>query len=149
MFIENAKKKTWWKNAVVIFVADHGHRFPGNKQAKDKEKFHIPLMMIGGAVKKDTVIHTFAGHTDIANTLLAQLGKASDQFRFSKNVLSKDVNSFATYFFNDGYGYVDGLNYLVFDNAGKQFMHKETASDSIVEISKAYQQILYSDYNKK
>lgn len=149
VFIEEAKKKTWWENSVVIFVADHGHRFPGNKQAKDKEKFRIPLMMIGGAVKRDTVIHTFAGHTDIANTLLAQLGKPSKQFRFSKNILSKDVRSFATYFFNDGYGYVDSTNYLVFDNAGKQFMHNEVLHDSIIDIGKAYQQILYSDYNKK
>ncbi len=149
VFVENARKKTWWKNSVVIFVADHGHRFPGNKQAKDKEKFRIPLIMIGGAVKKDTVIHTFAGHTDIANTLLAQLGKPSDQFRFSKNILSPDVRSFAVYFFNDGYGYVDDADYLVYDNAGKQFMHKQVTSDSVTDLSKAYQQILFSDYNKK
>lgn len=149
LFIESAKKKLWWQNTAVIFVADHGHRFPGNKQAKDKEKFRIPLAIIGGAVAKDTVIHTIAGQTDIANTLLAQLSEPSPKFTFSKNILSPDTKSFAAYFFNDGYGYIDDHDYIVFDNAGKQFMQKQVKNDSAIEVSKAYQQVLYTDYNKK
>jgi phosphoglycerol transferase MdoB-like AlkP superfamily enzyme len=147
-FVENARTKKWWNNTVFIFVADHGHRFPGNKQAKDKEKFRIPLIMIGGAVKKDTVIRTYASQTDIANTLLGQLSGPAPDFKFSKNILGSNTASFASYFFNDGYGFVTPDAYIVYDNAGKQFM-QQTGDAHTVELSKAYQQTLYSDYNKK
>jgi phosphoglycerol transferase MdoB-like AlkP superfamily enzyme len=147
-FIENARSKTWWDNTAFIFVADHGHRFPGNKQAKDKEKFRIPLIMIGGAIKTDTVIHTYGNQTDIPNTLLGQLAAPVPDFNFSKNILGSNAASFAAYFFNDGYGFVTPDAYIVYDNAGKQFM-QQTADEHTIALSKAYQQMLYSDYNKK
>jgi phosphoglycerol transferase MdoB-like AlkP superfamily enzyme len=149
VFIDKAKKTDWWKSSVIILVADHGHRQPGNKEAKDKERFKIPLLMIGGAVKKDTVIHTFGGQTDIVNTLLGQLATPSDDFKFSKDMLNKDVKSFAAYFFNDGYGFLTPDSYIIYDNPGKQFLKSVGATHKEHELSKAYQQILYSDYNKR
>jgi phosphoglycerol transferase MdoB-like AlkP superfamily enzyme len=148
-FITQAKNAPWWKNTVVIFVADHGHRHPGNKELRDKKRFRIPLLMIGGAVKKDTVIHTFASQTDIANTLLGQVGKSSNAFRFSKNILSPSAKSFAAYFFNDGYGFVTPDKYIIYDNPGKQFLRQDGANEQDLNTSKAYQQILYLDYNAK
>jgi len=149
IFIDKAKRTTWWENTVVILVADHGHRYPGNKDARNKERFRIPLLMIGGSIRKDTVIHTFANQTDLANTLLAQLDRPHSEFRFSKNVLSPGINSFAAYFFNDGYGFVRDSTYIVYENAGKQLMVNRAADADDLERSKAYQQMLYSDYNKK
>lgn len=148
-FINKAKATSWWENTLVVFVADHGHRQPGNKQAKDKERFKIPLLMVGGALKKDTIIHTLGSQTDIANTLLAQLDKPTTAFPFSKNLLSPSVKPFAAYFFNDGYGFLLPDKYIIYDNPGKQFLRKDNASEADLELSKAYQQILYSDYNKK
>jgi phosphoglycerol transferase MdoB-like AlkP superfamily enzyme len=148
-FVTNARKSSWWNNTVIIFVADHGHRHPGNKELRDKKRFRIPLLMIGGAVRKDTVVHTFASQTDIANTLLGQLDKPSNKFRFSKNILSRSAKSFAAYFFNDGYGFVAPEEYIVYDNPGKQFLRKDGASEGDLTASKAYEQILYLDYNAK
>lgn len=148
-FVDRAKTRDWWSNTVIIIVADHGHRHPGNKQAKDKDRFRIPLLMIGGAIKKDTVISTFASQTDIANTLLAQLDSPKKEFAFSKDAFATDSESFATYFFNDGYGFVREGTYIVYDNAGKQYMHKDFKDSVDFFTAKAYQQILYSDYNKK
>lgn len=148
-FVEKAKQREWWDNTVVIFVADHGHRYPGNKDARDKARFRIPLLMIGGAIKKDTTISTYASQTDIANTLLGQLDEPQTEFKFSKNILATEVNSFAAYFFTDGYGFVCDSTYIVYENAPKQFMINSTINDDNLEISKAYQQMLYSDYNRK
>lgn len=148
-FIAKAKNSSWWKNSVVIFVADHGHRHPGNKELKAKERFRIPLLMVGGAIKNDSVIHTYGGQTDIVNTLLAQLDKTHDDFKFSKNILSPTAKSFSAYFFNNGYGFVAPGKYIVYDNAGKQFLNKEGATELDLDVSKAYQQILYLDYNGK
>jgi phosphoglycerol transferase MdoB-like AlkP superfamily enzyme len=148
-FVRQAKQSAWWNNSIIIFVADHGHRFPGNKEAKDRARYKIPLLIIGGAISKDTVIHTFAGHTDIANTLLGQIDHTDDHFIFSKNILSPAAKSFAQYFFNDGYGFVSPGKYIIYDNTGKQFIEKQGASLEDLDRSKAYQQILYSDYNKR
>jgi phosphoglycerol transferase MdoB-like AlkP superfamily enzyme len=148
-FISEAKKKDWWKETVVMFVADHGHRLPGSKEAKDKNRFRVPLFMIGGAIKKDTIIHTFSNQTDIANTLLAQLNEPVKAFKYSKNILSPEAKSFSVYFFSDGYGFVAPGKYIIYDNPGKQFLRTDGATDEDLDISKAYQQVLYSDYNSK
>lgn len=148
-FVTKAKTAAWWQNSVIIFVADHGHRLPGNKELKDKARYKIPLLMIGGAVKKDSVIHTVASQTDIANTILAQMGTHSNAFTFSKDILSPASKSFAVYFFNDGYGFVAPGQYILYDNIGKQFLRKDGASPEDLQRSQSYQQILFSDYNNK
>ncbi len=148
-FVESAKKTDWWKNSIVIFVADHGHRYPGDKPLNSKERFHIPLLMIGGAVKKDTIIHTIGNQTDIANTLLGQLATPSSDFLFSKNLLSPNSKSFSFYFYNNGYGFVGEDKYIVHDNTSNEFVKKEGANNLDFDMTKAYQQMIYSDYNGK
>lgn len=148
-FIEACKKQPWWSTTLIVITADHGHRHPGNKELKDKKRFKIPLLLIGGAVKKDTVIHTLAGQTDIVNTVLAQVDREYAEFKFSKNIFGNNVVPFAAYFFNDGYGFLLPDKHMVFDNPGKQFLEKVNATETDIELSKAYQQILFSDYNKR
>lgn len=148
-FMVRARNAPWWENTVIIFIADHGHRFPRNKEIKDKERYRIPLLMVGGAITRDTTIHTIASQTDFANTLLGQLSQPSSAFTFSKNILSPSVQSFAVYFFNDGYGYIDNERYIIFDNVGKQFLRDDGASPADLDRSQAYQQILFIDYNHK
>lgn len=148
-FMDSARKSNWWDNTVILFVADHGHRQPGNKELKDKKRFRIPFIISGGAIKGDTLIHTVAGQTDIANTLLAQIDKPSKEFRFSKNIMAPDVKQFAFYFFNNGYGYVDPDQYIVFDHTARRFLETSGASQKSLERTKAYQQIMFSDFNAK
>jgi phosphoglycerol transferase MdoB-like AlkP superfamily enzyme len=149
-FIDYCKKQSWWENTVVIFTADHGHRLPGNKELHAKERFRIPVFMIGGALEKDTTINTLGSNTDIANTLLSQLNRYDTTFRFSKDLLSENVVPFAAYFFNDGYGLVLPNNTsIVYDNVGKLFLRKDNASEDDLELSMAYQQMLFSDYNAR
>jgi len=136
-FVNKAKKTSWWKNTVIVFVADHGHRHK------------IPLLMAGGAIKKDTVIHTIGNQTDIANTLLAQIDRSRDEFKFSKNMLSPSARSFAAYFFTNGYGFITPNAYIIYDNTGREFQRKDGATEEDLNMSKAYQQILYLDYNSK
>ena len=148
-FIEQAKQKSWWKNTWIIITADHGHRHPNQEELKDKERFKIPMLWIGGAVaKQDTVISTFAGQTDIAKTLLAQLNASANEFQFSKNILSKNVKPFATYIFHNGYGYIDPKSENIYDFDFKNYI-KQDGNEDDLKFGKAYMQALFTDYNKR
>lgn len=149
-FIASAKQKPWWNNTLIILTADHGHRLPGDKELTDTRRFKIPLLMLGGAIRKDTVIHTLSGQTDIANTLLAQLGHADPAFKFSKNILGNKVIPFTAYFYNDGFGFLLPGKQMMHDNPGKNFI-KTAGNPSAEDINtaKAYMQTLYSDYNQR
>jgi len=149
-FMDRCKQEPWWNNTLVIITADHGHHLPKKIDQRSKERFRIPLLLLGGVVKKDTVIHTIGGHTDIANTILGQLDKPSSDFTFSKNLFGNQVKNFAMYIFNDGYGYIDLEKYIVYDNQGKIYLHeKGVVSKEDTYSGKAYLQKLYSDYNSK
>jgi len=148
-FIDMLKAKEIWKNTLVIITADHGHRQPNNKPIQTKERFHIPLLIMGGVIAHDSVIHTFGSQTDIANTLLAQLDKSDAEFFFSKDMLGNHVKSHAAFFFSDGYGFIQPGKFLIFDNAAKQFIVRESTTEQDEAVSKAYQQKLYSDFNKR
>ena len=148
-FMIKAKASDWWENTVIVFVADHGHPLPGHKKLQARERYRIPLLMVGGAIKKDSLVHKYASQTDLPNTLLAQLSKPQPAFTFSKNILSPASPSFATYFFNDGYGFVSPDLYIVYDNIGKQFLRQEGGKPQDLERTKSYAQILFTDYNNK
>ena len=148
-FIDKLKLRTDWNNTLVIITADHGHRLPGNREIQSKERFHIPLLLVGGVIKKDSIIHTVGSQTDIANTLLGQLDKPSPDFIFSKDLLGNRVNPHAAFFFNNGFGLVMPDKLMVFDNTAKQFIKEENVTDQDKNIAKAYQQKLYSDFNSR
>ena len=149
-FIRKAKQSSWWANTLIVITADHGHRLPGGKKTDVKEKYHIPMIWTGGAIMKDSTIHTMGNQADIANTLLGQLDKPSPEFIFSKDLFGNNTKDFAMYIFNDGYGYLDNERYIVYDNPGKQYLRKDgVKEDDELNYAKAYVQKLYSDYNSK
>jgi len=148
-FIRTAKTKSWWSNTIVIFVADHGARHPGNKPLQDKARYKIPLLMIGGAIRRDTVVHTYGSQTDIANTILAQIDKPNPSFNFSRNLLSTEARSFAAFFYNDGYGFLTPDHTITFDNTGNRFILQQPVPQHVLDVSKALEQALFSDYNKR
>ncbi len=149
-FIQKAKQSAWWANTLIVITPDHGHRLPGKKKSDVKEKFHIPMVWTGGAIQKDSVVHTMGNQTDIANTLLGQLATPSPDFIFSKDLFGNKTNDFVMYIFNDGYGYIDNELYFIYDNPGKQYLRKDgVQEEDDLNFAKAYIQKLYSDYNSK
>ena len=148
-FIDQAKKTNWWKNTLIVITADHGHRFPNGEELKDKERFKIPMLWLGGAItKQDTIVHTLSGQTDIANTLLGQLGKTQTVFPFSKNILDTQVTPFAVYIFNNGFGYIDPAGESIYDFDYRNYIKQENNAEGI-QKGKAYMQSLFNDYNTR
>ena len=148
-FIDQAKMTDWWDNTLVIILADHGSRYPGNTQSHLPVKFHIPMIWTGGAViLPDTSINTYASQTDLPRTLLNQFGYNADRYQFSKDIFGKESNSFAMYFFNNGFGYVSDSVQAVYDNKVKKYIYTSGPFDEESSNSyKAYLQYLSRDFN--
>lgn len=150
-FIDKAKKTSWWENTLVVITADHGHPYPNNPGVSNPDKFKIPFLWVGGALNvRDTVIHTVAGQTDIANTVLGQLGLYSTDFTFSHNILAKSYDPVAVYIFNNGFGVVKKDKLLVYDNVAHRIIREDGSPDSVdLDDGMAYMQTLYWDYNSR
>lgn len=149
-FISEAKKQDWWKNTLVIVIADHSsmHIEPHDDFFG---KFHIPMLWLGGALSaRDTVIPQVGSQVDLAATLLAQLNIKHDTFNWSKNILSSDYQPFAYFAFQNGFGFVQKSNRYVFDTEGSFFIQKEGDVDSFsIQKGKSFLQMSYQDYLKK
>ena len=150
-FLEKAKKEAWYEKTLIIIVADHGHRLPGNSKNYEKEKFHIPMLWLGGALKvRDTVVASHMTQVDLAATLFHQLSIPAEEYQWSRNVFDPNYEPFAHYVFNDGVGHVSKNGYMAFDNISKQYIYRDSGTTAFeAEVSKAYLQVSYQDFLNK
>jgi len=148
-FINELKKKPSWNNTIVIISADHGHYYPvTGKRADD---YRIPVLWLGGALKKkNIVVDKTISQLDIAGSLAQQLHFSENSFRFSKNLFDSSSKHFAFFTFNDGIGYVTDSSRQLFDNVGKKIVFEEGKSGvSQINNAKALMQVIYTDFLKK
>jgi phosphoglycerol transferase MdoB-like AlkP superfamily enzyme len=150
-FIKEAKTRKWWNNTLVVIIADHGSRMPGNSDIFDKARFHIPMIWLGGALNtKDTIIENLASQTDLAATLLAQLQINADDFKFSKNIISSGYVAYSFFTFNNGFGFQKPGKLLLYNTITNVFSDSEQSADSTDgKQGKAYLQYLYQDTHAK
>ena len=104
-FINELKKMPSWKNTIVIISADHGHYLPvTGKRADD---YRIPILWLGGALKKQNiVIDKTVSQLDMAGSLAQQLHFKTELFPFGKNVFDSTSKHWAFFTYNDGIGFV-------------------------------------------
>lgn len=150
-FIKVAKTRSWWENTLVIIIADHGSRLPGNSDINEKSKYHIPMIWLGGALNvRDTVIENLASQTDLAATLLSQLQISSDEFKFSKNILTSSYIPYSFFTFNNGFGFLKPADLLIYNTVTNSYSETSKDIDSVGEKQgKAYLQSLYMDFYNK
>jgi phosphoglycerol transferase MdoB-like AlkP superfamily enzyme len=145
-FVNECKKQPFWKNTIMIIIADHGHRLP---RLKNKiEDFKIPMLWLGGAVaQKGIEINKTCSQIDLAATLLAQLKKDNKAFSWSKNIMSNQSKTWAYFSFNNGFGYIESKKYFIFDNVGKTIIEENKKHDNILyQRGKAMVQKSFGDY---
>ena len=149
-FINECKKQPFWKNTIVIIVADHGHRLP---LSKDKiNDFKIPMLWLGGALSKEaTQIDQTGSQIDLSSTLLNQLGWSDQSFHWSKNLLTANPLPWAYFSFNNGFGWVkNNSNYFIYDNVGKMMIEQKGIIDNKdILQGRAMEQVSFADYLSK
>jgi len=113
--IDKLKGSGAWKDLLIVVVGDHGCDI---KEPMVRSRFpHIPILLAGGAVKGPMRIGTIMSQSDLAATLLGQLGLPHDDFIFSRDVLAPSYRypfSFHTY--QNGFMFRDATGYTVVDN---------------------------------
>jgi phosphoglycerol transferase MdoB-like AlkP superfamily enzyme len=149
-FITWAKTTQWWKNTLVILVADHCRRNSLDDLVFSQGIFRIPMLWLGGALEAGgRRIEKLGTQVDIPVTLLNQLD-LPNEFPFAKDLLSDKSNSFAFYVFNEGFAFITDTSAVIYDHKLGAPVLKAGSYPEITEnLGKAFLQVLYDDYMKR
>lgn len=150
-FVDRLKQTPAWKDLLVICLPDHGFYYPREGSNAMPRFYHIPLLWLGGAVKQPMQVDKIMNQTDLAATLLGQLGLEHTAFTFSRNVLGSDYKyPFAFYSFNNGFSFRDSTGVTVFDNnSGSILFDEPEADESRLDKGKAILQTVYDDLGNR
>ncbi|MBP7151276.1 MAG: sulfatase-like hydrolase/transferase [Paludibacteraceae bacterium] len=148
-FVDEFRKTKYWENTILVLVPDHAMHYPKNILLSSVERYQIPLLIIGGAIKSPMKINTYASQIDIAATLLYQLGLPHQDFTFSKNILNPASPHFAFYTFPNGFGFLTPENHYVFDCNTNQVLWNSGQPNANKKKGEAYLQMLYNDLSKR
>lgn len=138
-FFRTVRKMPLWDSTLFIVLADHGSRHPGASEQTDIVKYRIPMLWLGGALA--SAPHTEAklcSQTDIAASLLAQVGMPSGEFQFSNNIFSPAYPGMAFFAYNNGFGMMSGPIQQIRDNRSGQYYRNtgaQTAQDSSLGLA--------------
>jgi len=145
-----AKERDWWKNTLIIMVADHCCRVSSDMTIYSQNLFKIPMLWVGGALsQKGITIEKLGSQVDIPITLLNQLG-LEGSFPFAKDLLSVESNSFAFYTYNEGFAFITDSSVAIYDQKLKKPVFEEGINPELADkTGKAYLQVLFDDYLKR
>ena len=149
-FVRQFKETPLWKNTVIVLVPDHLGAYPQDIDNLTVDRYRIPLIFIGGAVKEPRQIGTYGSQIDIAATLLGQLGLPHEEFIFSKNMLNPNSPHFGFFTFPNAFGMMTPENEVVFNCESNSIVSDEgTHKGENLPKAKAYLQKLYDDLAKR
>jgi len=154
-FLNQAKSQSWYKNTLFVFVADHGHIMPKNRnEIYIPQRYHVPLLFFGEVIKDEyrgKVMDNVGSQIDIASTLLHQLDLNAGSFVWSKNLLNPETKPFAYFSWDNGMGFIDNKQCVTFDNVGKMVLYNDHPEDAIhtaelLKDAKSYIQAVYTQF---
>ena len=101
-----------WDDMLVVVLPDHCSYYPENMEFQEPDRYHIPMVWMGGALQlpldaEGVEIHeidALGDQTDLSATLLGQLGIHHEDFNFSKDLLDPATPRYAFYDYPDGFG---------------------------------------------
>lgn len=150
-FVDKIKETPAWDDLLIVFVSDHGFRYPETLKEYEPGRYHIPCLWIGGAIKEPVIFDELINQTDLAATLLGQLGLSKKDFTFSRDFFSADYPKSVFYSFNNGFGVIDSTGVSVYDNAidSPVLEAPQANSNQRIDKGKAILQTLYQDLGNR
>ena len=114
-FVSQFRKSPRWQNTLLVLLPDHGIPY-GDLDETTPLKNQIPLLWLGGVVRRPVTIDVMCNQTDLAATLLSQLGLPHDDYPFSRDVLSSTYQRpFAIQTYDDGFNVYEDSCFVNYD----------------------------------
>ena len=141
--INALRQSEQWDNTLVIVIADHAYLYPYGIAASAAERHRIPMLWLGGAVDKALTIDNYCSQSDLAATLLAQLGIDHSHFAMSRNIFAPNAEQFGYYTFNNGFGVVKADSETIYDCTTEQAISDNPKAEDI-DTGKTFLQTTYN-----
>lgn len=122
VMVDSLRHSPRWDSLLIIIVPDHGVALSSSQSTSDPAVAPIPMVWIGGAVNGHHEVDVMMNQSDLAATLLAQMGLSHKSFPLSRNVLSAeyaDNYHFALHCFKNGCNLFDNEGITRFDCASR------------------------------
>lgn len=149
-FVNALKSTNYWKNTLIVLVPDHLGSYPEVIDNYSFERYHIPLIMLGGAVKIPQKVDTYGSQIDIAATLLSQLELSYKTFVFSKDMMNPNVPHFGYSTVPNAFCMVTPDDSVFFNcETNKIITDKGQQKGRNLPYGKAFLQKLYDDLSKR
>ena len=148
-FIKSAKKESWYKNTLFIFVADHSHHTPKSWSRADKNWHHIPILFFGDVIKseyKGLVFDKIISQRDIVATLLSQLSIDHSKFEWSRDIFCKEYKENAYIMNKNGFGLITNEGSLTYDLKENRIIHEDGNISGLKTKGNVYMEKLLQTY---
>lgn len=147
--VDSLRTTPQWDNLLIIMLPDHGTLY--HQSFEDPEFFHSPMLWLGGAIKEPRTMDVWMNQNDVAATLLSQLGISHREYRWSRNVLSRNYRQqFVTSNFPAGIMFRDAQGYTIYDLSADRIISQGGAPDpSRVSKAQAILQTTYDDLQER
>ncbi len=152
-FTDQLKTLPDFDNTIVVFVADHGKTNHVNNDVYSSEFYHTPLLIWGGALKtsfKGETIDKIGSQSDIAKTLLQQMGLPHNDFRWSKDLLDPDVPEWALLTSTMSFGLLDTSGYTCYHTINEGLISssysQENDTEKAMKRSRALVEAIYKEF---
>lgn len=147
--VERLRATPLWDDMLLVMLPDHAINYKDIVEGNPMRN-RIPMVWTGGAVKEPRRVDVICNQTDLAATLLCQMGIDHDDFLFSRNVTSPlYTRPIAIHMFNSGFELVDTTGYIVYDINTSRFIKRESPDALRLEqIGKAILQTTSRDFSQ-
>ena len=149
-FIDNLRKTPQWAQTLVVILPDHGLRHQGVDETTRLYN-HIPMLWVGGAVSSPRVVDRLCCQSDLAATLLAQLGIDHSRYVFSRDIMSSTYRCPTAYHtYNNGVTLYDSTGFVAYDLDARQVIAREgDSAPTLLRQAKAILQRTSHDLKRK
>lgn len=148
--IGRLKRTPQWKDLLIIMLPDHGIIYK-NLEESAQLRNHIPMIWTGGAVKSPYIVSQICNQSDLAATLLGQMGITHREFTFSRDVTSSTYcYPIAIHTYNNGFSIVDSTGFTVYDlNSNQTVTATPHPNQHRIDIGKAILQTTSKDLHRR
>ena len=139
---DRLKQSPQWKDLLIVLLPDHSINH-GAYDEQHPDRNRIPMVWVGGAVRKPTMVTAICNQTDLPATLLAQMGIDHSTFTFSRDVMADTYRRpFAIHTYNNGFSIADTTGFMAYDlDAQRIIVNRSPQAERLARMGQAILQL--------